>query len=167
MEELTSKDRQACCRPAAISLECPVCGKRGRKVGKDTLDHHLAAAARSKFGDQAGFCANPTCEVVYFDGAATVLKGETLIAVTQKDRGDEVNVCYCFDFKRADIRRDLVARGATDILDQIKRGIDEGRCACERMNPQGACCLGNVAAAVKQIAAELKTGGSRRGVGER
>lgn len=160
MENPAPNDHEACCRLPVVSLACPVCGKRGRKVGKETLDHHLPPAPRAKFGDEAGFCANPACAVVYFAGTATVLKGETLRAVTQKDPGDDVNVCYCFDFKRADIRRDLAATGATDIPARIKNEIEAGRCACERMNPQGACCLGNVAAAVKALSAELKAQGA-------
>lgn len=148
--------RDACCRPPAAALECPACGKRGRKVGRTTLDHHLPAQARARFRDEAGFCANPDCEVVYFDGEARALKGETLVPVTQKDGGDAVNVCYCFGFTRADIRRDLAARGATDIPDRIRREVDAGHCSCERMNPQGSCCLGNVVAAVREIAERSK-----------
>lgn len=143
----------ACCRPTSVALACPVCGKQGRKVGKETLDHHLERSSRARFGDEAGFCPNPVCEVVYFNGKATVRKGETVLAVTQKDLGDEVFVCYCFEHKRGDLRRDLAQRGVTDIPDRIKKGIKEGRCDCERKNPQGACCLGNVAAAINGIKA--------------
>lgn len=132
-------------------LACPVCGKPGRKVGKETLDHQLERSSRSTFGDEAVFCANPACEVVYFSGMATIRKGEIARAVTQKDLGDEVFVCYCFEHTRGDLRRDLMRRGATDIPDRIKQGIKEGRCDCERKNPQGACCLGNVVAAIDEI----------------
>jgi len=113
----------------------------------------LERSSRAKFGDEAGFCPNPACEVVYFSGKVTVRKGETVLAVTQKDPGDEVFVCYCFEHKRGDLRRDLAQKGVTDIPDRIKKGIKEGRCDCERKNPQGACCLGNVAAAINGIKA--------------
>ncbi len=79
-----------------------------------------------------------------------------MLPVTQKDSSDDVHVCYCFNFKRSDIRRDLVQKGSTDIPQQVKKGIAEGRCDCERKNPQGACCLGNIAAAVKAIQAEAR-----------
>lgn len=120
-------------------------------MGKETLDQHLASVPRGRFGDEAGFCPNPVCEVVYFNGANAIRKGETVQAVTQKDPGDEVFVCYCFEHKRGDLRRDLAQNGVTDIPDRIKQGIKEGRCDCERKNPQGACCLGNVAEAVNEI----------------
>lgn len=134
------------------STACPVCAKQGRKVGKETLDHHLAPIPRAKFGDAAGFCPNPACEAVYFSASATVFKGETALAVTQKDPGDEVFVCYCFKHTRGDLRRDLARKGVTDIPDRIKKGIKEGLCDCARKNPQGACCLGNVAAAINESA---------------
>lgn len=143
--------REACCRPAAIALACPVCGKQGRKVSKKTLDHHLGKSSRAKFGDSAGFCPNPTCEVVYFHGEETVRKGETAQAVTQKDPGDDILVCYCFGHTRGDLRRDLARTGATEIPDRVKLGTKEGRCDCERKNPQGACCLGNVYAAIDEM----------------
>ena len=48
------------------ALACPVCGKQGRKVGQETLEHHLERSSRAKFGAEAGFCPNTACEVVYF-----------------------------------------------------------------------------------------------------
>ena len=151
MINFNASDHEACCRLPGVSLVCPICKKQGRKVGKETLDRHLAPAPRDRFGAEAGFCPNPACEVVYFDGAATARKGETVQAVTQKDPGDEVLVCYCFGHKRGDLRRDLTRTGATDIPERIKRGIKEGRCACESENPQGACCLGNVSSEISEI----------------
>lgn len=132
-------------------MNCPVCGRGGRKVGRVTLDRHVPATRREEFGDAAGFCPDPGCAVVYFGKTATLLKGEALFPVTQKEPGDAVPVCYCFGFTRGDIRQELSERGRADIPDRIKAGIDQGRCACKRMNPQGACCLGNVATAVKAL----------------
>lgn len=117
-----------------------------------TLDQHVPAPLRGALGEEAAFCLNPACAVVYCNPAGvTVNKGQTLIPATQKDPGDEVPVCYCFGFTRGDLRRDLAQKGATDIPDQIKLGIRERRCECERRNPQGACCLGNVAAELKRL----------------
>lgn len=149
---LSMETHDACCRIATVSLTCPICGKTGRKVTAVTLDHHLAAPVRIRFGDEALFCLNPSCEVVYSNPEGKIVhKGETVLPVTIKDPGDEVYVCYCFEHTRGDIRRDLKEKGHTDITDQIKKGVQEGRCDCERKNPQGACCLGNVAVAIKKI----------------
>lgn len=150
-----SPDHEACCRLPSASCPCPACGNAGRKVSAVTLDHHVPGTLRAAIGNDAAFCPNPACEVVYSNPEGFVIrKGQTLFPVTSKDPGDEVRVCYCFDFKRADLRRELAARGKTGIPDRIKKGIAEGRCDCERKNPQGACCLGNVAAAIKTISEE-------------
>lgn len=92
-------------------------------------------------------------------GGFVVHKGQTVLPVTIKDLGDHVPVCYCFDFKRGDLRKDLAERVRTDIPERIRKGSVEGRCSCERKNPQGACCLGNVAGAIKNIQEEVKSHG--------
>lgn len=153
-----------CCKTAAEGLKCPLCGATGRKVGALTLDHQLDGPKRAKLGETAGFCPTPACAAVYFSGEIVIRESETRWPVTQKDPGDDVNVCYCFDFKRSDIRRDLAKRGSTNIPDQIRKGIAEGRCDCERKNPQGVCCLGNVSAVVKAIQSEVVRKG-RKAIG--
>lgn len=125
-----------------------------------TLDHHVPKHLRASPGDDVTFCLNPKCEVVYCNPSGFVVrKGQTVLPVTIKDQDDQVLVCYCFDFKRANIRRDLTQKDETTIPDQIRRGVKEGRCACERTNPQGACCLGNVAEAIKKIQEEVQSHG--------
>jgi hypothetical protein len=150
-----AENYEDCCTSSAASLTvCPVCCKRGRPVTGVTLDHHLAPARRAGMVAAAGFCANPDCDVVYFNASATIRKGETLLPVTQKDTGDDVFVCYCFGIKRSDIRRDLANSGITGIPGRISKEIKEGRCDCERKNPQGACCLGTVTAEIEKIKKE-------------
>lgn len=149
--------KDCCGRPAIFFANCPACGKPGRKVAGVTLDRQLAPAHRARLGETAGFCATPDCEVIYYGSAATIRKGETLLPVTQKDPGGDVYVCYCFGIKRSDIRRDLAAAGTTGIPDRVKQGIAEGRCECEKKNPQGSCCLGSVAAEIGKIKEEVKS----------
>jgi hypothetical protein len=147
---------EACCRPAAKFCRCPACGQPAKPVSALTLERHIAAELRARLGESAGFCANPDCEVVYCaPNDATVHKGEMATPVTLKDAGDEVPVCYCFGFKRGDLLKDLESDGKTDIPGQIRKGIKDGLCDCERKNPQGVCCLGNVATAIKAIASTL------------
>lgn len=147
--------KDACCQSKTASSGCPACGSATRPVGAATLDHHLPPELRAAFGEQGGFCPNPACEVVYCnDRGMRVTREQILLPVTIKDPGDDVRVCYCFDFTRGDLRRDLTDKGSTEIPDQIKKGIKDGQCDCERKNPQGSCCLGNVAAAIKDIQAK-------------
>ncbi len=143
---MSNETHESCCKVSTAPRTCPVCGRPGRRVSALTLDHHVPAPLRAGFGIEAGFCLNPSCPVVYFNESGHILrKGETVVPVTIKDTGDDVSLCYCFGFKRGDLRRDLKEKGSTDIPDRIKQGVKEGRCDCERKNPQGACCLGNVA----------------------
>ncbi|HVA67102.1 MAG TPA: hypothetical protein VNK24_09305 [Elusimicrobiota bacterium] len=148
---------EACCHASATPYPCPICGNAGRKVSALTLDHHLPQPLRAEFRDEGTFCLSPECEIVYCNPAGRqVRRGETVLPVTIKDAGDDVHVCYCFDFKRSDLRRELEQKGRTEIPNQIRKGVKDGRCDCERKNPQGACCLGNVAAAIKDIQKGVK-----------
>lgn len=149
-------DHESCCKIATTTCPCPICGNAGRKVKALTLDSHVSGDLRAEIGDDATFCLNPECDVVYCNpGGYVIARGRTLMPVTIKDAGDEVPVCYCFGFRRDDLRRDLTEQGKTTIPEQIRKGIVEGRCACEEKNPQGACCLGNVAAEIRKISEEV------------
>lgn len=146
---------KSCCKTRAAGCPCPVCDNAGRKVTPLTLAHHLSPALRAQLGDDAAFCLNPACEVVYFNpGGFVVRRGQTLVPVTIKDGSDEVRVCYCFDIKRGDLRKDIREGRNAAIPERIRQGISEGRCDCERMNPQGTCCLGNVVIEIKKIEKE-------------
>lgn len=146
----------SCCRIPTTTCPCPVCGNLGRKVSSPTVDNHVPSPLREEIGNDATFCLNPNCDVVYCNPAGKVVrKGQTKLPVTIKDPDDGVFVCYCFEHQRGDLRRDLAQKDSTAIPDQIRQGVKEGRCDCERKNPQGACCLGNVANAIRQIHREL------------
>ena len=58
-------------------------------------------------------------------------------------------VCYCFGWTPEKIRAEVQVSGKSTVIDQIKAQVKAGNCYCEVTNPQGACCLGNVAQAVK------------------
>lgn len=159
---MSIETHEACCKISTVSCPCPICGNTGRKITALTLDHHVPNPAREKLGNDAAFCLNPDCDVVYCNPAGFVIhKGETKLPVTIKDQRDDVFVCYCFEHRRGDLRRDLASMGKTDIPEQIRKGVKEGRCDCERRNPQGACCLGNVANAINIINSELAKKGAQ------
>lgn len=145
----------SCCRNKTAAFPCPACGETGRKVAALTLDHHVPGERRAALGNHVSFCLNPVCEVVYYNRDGQVIRsGNTVLPVTIKDGGDDVYVCYCFGFTRGDLRKSLSDKGKTDIPDNIRQGVEAGNCECERKNPQGTCCLGNVTAAIKAIKAE-------------
>ena len=70
------------------------------------------------------------------------------MAVFQKEPTGTRTVCYCFAVTEEDIRRELVETGSSFVSRRITGLVRAGRCACQVKNPQGSCCLGNVAAAL-------------------
>ncbi len=61
-------------------------------------------------------------------------------------------VCYCFGVTREQIADELMRTGACKLPSQIYEAIRDGRCDCERLNPAGRCCLGEL----NRVIAELK-----------
>lgn len=144
---------------ARVMSSCPECGRRGKAVERRTPEHLLTEAARVRMPSERDwyFCATADCPVVYFtsDGATVFHKADVRVRVTQKETADPVPVCYCYGHFRADVAREIRDTGRTTIPDRIKVGVKAGSCDCEEKNPQGSCCLGNVAAAVRWARSEL------------
>lgn len=141
-----------CCagREQAAAL-CPICGVKGKPVSTLTVkslvrDHKRVAADASYW-----LCRVPTCDVVYFSLAVTFHKSDLKVRVGFKEQEDPIPLCYCFDYSRADISREMGLRGETDIPKKVKAEIQRGFCACEVKNPSGACCLGDIGQAIQQI----------------
>jgi hypothetical protein len=102
-------------------------------------------------------CTTRECPIVYFGADEVFNRGEILVPVFQKEPTATRTVCYCFAVTEADIRRD-VDTGRSTARDRISALVKGGRCACEIKNPQGTCCLGNVAAATRAAKAALGSG---------
>lgn len=106
------------------------------------------------------FCSTPLCPVVYFGIEEVLDREEVVVPVFQKEPAGERTVCYCFAVGEGDIRRELVAMGRSSAEERIASLVKAERCACEVKNPQGSCCLGNVATATNAAKAAL---GNERG----
>ncbi|HSS44660.1 MAG TPA: (2Fe-2S)-binding protein [Thermoanaerobaculia bacterium] len=144
--------------PDAANL-CPASQTIGSNVDLITVKALLTGDALRRLDGKAyRFCPAPGCDVVYFDIAADSIfrKSDLTVRVGQKETQDPIPVCYCFDFSVADLRRDLAARGKTEIPAIIATNVKAGHCACEVKNPQGTCCLGNVSRAVKGLQSEIR-----------
>lgn len=144
-----------CCEePAApAELQCPVSGTRGRPVGLTTLDSLLAERAREKVDPEACyfFCPETSCAAVYYsaDGDRTFTEADLTVPVWQKAPANpNVPVCYCFQYTPDMIARELAETGRSTTVADISAKMRAGLCDCERNNPQGGCCLGNVNTAV-------------------
>lgn len=132
---------------------CPICGEKGKNVQLITLKSLLKASALETLESDNSyvFCSNSACPTVYFSAnhSRTFVVGDLKVPVYQKDPGRDVPVCYCFDWTR----ERLMQAAGTDQqpTNQIKAHVQGGRCGCEVNNPQGACCLGNVNAFVRDL----------------
>jgi hypothetical protein len=142
-----------CCAPSkpvdaacAAPEKCPSCGAKGRKVDAVTLRSLLAPDALMRLVPEAEyrFCVEAACDTVYYAEGSGFEKTDVLVPVFQKDTGENVPVCYCFDYTRARLREETAEREKSDAVAVISRLVKEGKCACEFRNPQGSCCLGNV-----------------------
>lgn len=50
---------------------CRVCGQKGRKVRRLTMEHLLKEPALARLTDHSYyFCATPTCPIIYFSNEA-------------------------------------------------------------------------------------------------
>jgi len=148
---------ESCCElhppRACPPIPCPQCGARGSTVTRITLGALLRPEARPRIPAQEEFCfcKTPSCEVVYFsNGEALFRKDDLSVRVGLKEPQDSTApVCYCFGWTPEKIRAEVQVSGKSTVIDQIKAQVKAGNCYCEVTNPQGACCLGNVAQAVK------------------
>jgi len=115
--------------------------------------------------DEFCFCKTSTCEVVYFLPGRPLFRKEALsVRVGLKEPDDPtVPACYCFGWTPQKIQAELETTGQSTVIDQIKTQIKVGNCYCEVTNPQGSCCLGNVAKVVQKASALVgQKGGEKR-----
>lgn len=131
---------------------CPECGKKGKPVATLTVKSLVRGHTRVTPGSYL-FCRTPDCDVVYFSEAVGLRKSDVKVRVGLKESKDPVPLCYCFDYSRADIRKDVEERDSTGILERIKAEVKAGYCACEVKNPSGDCCLGDITRAIQEARA--------------
>lgn len=148
-----------CCRVGEPALgapdRCPECGRVGRKLDRITLKALLQPDALARLSaPEHRFCASASCRVVYFGLGEVFRREEVVVPVFQKEPAGERTVCYCFAVSEGDIRGEIEATGRSTVVERIGSLVKSGRCACEVRNPQGACCLGNVTAALKAVLAD-------------
>lgn len=99
--------------------------------------------------------------MVYFGREAAFRRDDVLVPVFQKEPPGDRTVCYCFSETEGDIRREIEETGRASAFQRITALVKAGRCACELRNPQGSCCLGNVARATEGA---KETAGASEGI---
>lgn len=153
----------ACCGSPTIEAgarACPVCSERGAAVQLQTVKALLTDTALRRVQlTHYRFCRNPACDTVYFGDAGDCYNTPDLrVPVWHKEPAGARLVCYCFGETESGIQAELLERGHSGVVDRIREHITAQRCACDIRNPRGACCLGDVTAAVKRMEAAMPTG---------
>jgi hypothetical protein len=141
-------------QPGTNGTHCPASETIGLNVDLITLKALLTGdALRRLDGTKYRFCPEPTCDIVYFDTGSdsTFRTTDLTVRVGLKEREHPVPLCYCFSYNLADLQQDIAARGTTNIPAIITAEIKAGHCACEVRNPQGTCCLGTIASAIRDV----------------
>lgn len=152
----------ACCPdPSSDSSAglCPASGSPGTAVDLHTVKALLTELALRRLQPCTHrFCPDLDCDVVYFDAhGGCFRRPEIRVPVWQKEPFGAREICYCFDESEASIRAEIDARGSSLAVERVRDHINAGRCACEVRNPRGACCLGDLIAAVKRVEAAAKS----------
>ena len=146
---------ECCCpeRATAARQPCPACSALAGLVEVSTLKALLTASALGRL--QLGcfhFCANPTCDTVYFSDADQRFHlDDVRVAVWQKQPPGSRTLCYCFGENEAAMQNEIASTGSTAAVDRVRSHVSARRCACEVRNPRGACCLGDLIAAAKRL----------------
>ena len=138
---------------------CPQSGATGLAVDRQTVKGLLTAEALTRLTtNDYRFCADADCEVVYFDEHGSAFGTADLrVPVWQKLPFGTRTLCYCFGESEASIRSEMETAGRSSAVERIRAHIAAGRCACDIRNPRGACCLGDVMAAVTRVGGALRT----------
>lgn len=137
---------------------CPMNGQVLKSVGRKTVESLVKPEVKANLLPQPYyFCNAPDCATVYVSALGThlITKDMLTVRVGIKETEDPIPLCYCFDYKRADVREDIRQMNDTDIEKIIRERVQAGECQCEETNPSGGCCLGEVTKAIK-LAKALK-----------
>lgn len=129
-----------------MSTICPTCGESGRKVSALTVAAQAERPAIRGVNLAQGwrFCRTEDCAAAYFsvDGAEMIPFSQLKSLPFSKSRDPERRVCFCFGHTVAAVLADPELKSA--IVQACRAGQDD----CQRLNPEGVCCLGNVVSVI-------------------
>ena len=144
--------------PAPAKAICQASQTSSPKINRRTLEHLMKPEAVNKIQEgQYYYCDDPTCDVVYFSEQALpyFIKDDLTVKVFHKDTGDDVNVCYCFDWTRGRIKEQIRSTGKSTASLEIAQLVRDQICTCDITNPKGRCCLGDINGFVKEAMQQL------------
>lgn len=134
-------------------VECPKCKKKAKVVLGKTVEHLLTLKAKAKLScfDGFNYCKTPSCEVVYFNERKILTQKDMHVVVGAKEGAKPSILCYCFEWSKEKIAKEIEENGTSLALTDIKHKMHTIGCQCEILNPSGVCCLGDVSKAIKEL----------------
>ena len=143
---------------APITANCPASHTPSSRVQLRTVRSLVIGERRWQLeSKQYYICVDPKCPVVYFsnEDVPYFTTEDLSVKVFAKDSGEDVPVCYCFEWTRSRIKAEIKETGRSTAALEIARQVKDGLCACDVKNPKGRCCLGDVNAVVKEAMKSL------------
>ena len=142
----------------AVSNPCPSCSEAGIEcIGpKQVPEITVSSLVKPEYQENIPpaplfFCPQKDCDVVYFGGGGHQIRKDQLsVDVWQKEEPGDTLICYCFGYSAKDIMEDAKRNAPPEIPLVIRDKIQARLYECDVKNPQGTCCLGNVAYWVKR-----------------
>lgn len=123
----------------AMSELCGECSQTGEAVPLNLVRHHVTKPwQRELEGKEFSFCKDSNCRVVYFtvDGEAFTVD-DIRQAPAYKTGNSADLLCFCFQVSADDVSH-------SDPTPYIRERVRRQECACDVLNPSGACCLGSI-----------------------
>ena len=140
-----------CCTPRSVNkdthiqhpLDCPCCGRQVKPVQHITLLHQVIAPLNQQLpNEEFFFCANISCDTVYFSKTGTVFDHTKTREGINKDlSGNPLTLCYCFDVTLARVLEEIKQTGQSASRAFVTEQTKLKNCACGIRNPSGKCCL--------------------------
>lgn len=126
---------------------CTECDCRAVPVDQRTVRFNVRRPFRAAdlMSHDWAACATGACPIYYLAIDApdrTITVDELRRPPAAKRPGDAATFCFCFDLSRADV----LGADALDAIGYVRERVAAGECACDVLNPAGACCLGSITA---------------------
>ena len=124
----------------AVREQCAECSRGGEAVPLNLVRHHITNPWQRELEDkQFSFCDDPSCPVVYF-----TVDGEAFTVYDIRNppaykTGDSKHLLFfCFKVTGHDLS------GRRDPMPYVRERVRREECACNVLNPSGACCLASI-----------------------
>lgn len=132
---------------------CPLCNNKAENVSSITIDSLVKDNLKKKLKSFEGFyfCKTSDCKVIYFRSNEIILQEDLRVEVGIKTWANPSLVCYCFNWSKQMIEKDIKNFGKTNALQDITSLMKTDQCACEINNPSGKCCLKDIKKTIKNL----------------